>query len=98
MSLTAFPSTTFVVILSCRRYTLGLTSIVADICGCARKLCSDDGDASGGPFKSHRRDGVDRDRAFKVSRMDLEATTVPRRDIVAFLWSFLGTLGLSIKS
>lgn len=83
MSFVPFSPTIFVGILSCRGYTTGLTSKVADVCGCAcKRLRSDKGNASHGPSKSSCRDTVDRARASRLSEMDLDDIPMPRRGAV----------------
>lgn len=86
MPLTPFPPTTpttIVAILSCRRYTMGLTSEVPVECGGARKRPrSDNGDASGGLSKSLRRDSMDCALAFEVSEVELDGFSIPRGDAI----------------
>lgn len=84
MSLALFPSTTFVGILSCRRYAMDLTSKGAEMFGGARReyrLNNDD--KSRGPSKSSRRDCVDWARASNVFETELHDILVPRQDAIA---------------
>lgn len=65
---------------------MGLDSRVVDMHGGARKQPrshnGDNGDVSGGPSESPRRDGKNWTRASKVSEVNIAAIPVPRWDVV----------------
>lgn len=61
------PLSTFVGILPCRRYTMGLVSKAADMCCRAGQQSRlNNGDASSGPSKIPRCDGMDWARACEI--------------------------------
>lgn len=83
MSLAYSLPTTFVGILFCRCYTIGLTSKVAGMCGgTCKQFRSNSGNAGGDPSTSPRRDGMDRVRAAKVSEVVADGILITRRDAV----------------